>query len=629
MNWQTRIKSFAGVSASEAVLVDRILTYYPYSASGNNENEDILFALLLSTHQHLQQGNTCLPIEKIANQRLFASAPHGDLVELEIDFKAGICMPESNILLAIFEQWTSQQNEVIPYIVIDNKIIIQRYYQYEQDIARYISNLSTQTLGLNQIEQSGKDLFNDLFPIQSSIDLQAIAAANALRHSFMILNGGPGTGKTHTIARILVLLTHFFPNKIIQLAAPTGKAAQRLSESLSKNFNSLAKHEEKLVRDIVGVLSPESITLHRLLGASIGKTSTLKNEQRKIACDILIIDEFSMVDVALFTKTLKACKPGIQIILVGDTAQLPSVEAGNLLSDLCRDSDDKMSDENQTFIKQFCRYDLQPSSCSAYDHIVTLKQNRRSNQSVNKLASSIVQQDFKKLDDLLAGQHNSLISKHDCSESDFYNELQRKISALLNEYQQALVSAKSPKELLNEMGKFKVLSPVRKGKYGVEGLNKRICQHLCSLPAYVNEINLFHGQAIIIVENDYSNNLHNGDIGVIWDKQHGKSQAKELIAVIERENAPPLELSINRLPKFESAFALTIHKTQGSEYNTVLIILPFGNSEACTKELLYTGVTRAKQQVDIVATKQVLMQSLNRTNQRDTMLRYCLELSAN
>ena len=114
------------------------------------------------------------------------------------------------------------------------------------------------------------------------------------------------------------------------------------------------------------------------------------------------------------------------------------------------------------------------------------------------------------------------------------------------------------------------------------------------------------------------------DIGVIWDKQNNTGQAKELIAVIERENAPPLTLSINRLPKFESAFALTIHKTQGSEYDQVLIVLPFNNTEACTKELLYTGVTRAKESIDIIATEDVLRKSLNRTNQRDTMLRYCL-----
>jgi exodeoxyribonuclease V alpha subunit len=512
--------------------------------------------------------------------------------------------------------------------LIDSKVCIQRYFKYEQDIASQIDTIRKQTIVPLVVDQSSHALFQHLFPAQAEVDWQAIAAASALRHPFMILNGGPGTGKTHTIARILVLLAHFFPQQGVQLAAPTGKAAQRLSESLAKNLNGLAEHDDMLVSQLARGLSHESSTLHRLLGASIGKTTTLKNEQRKLACDVLIIDEFSMVDVALFAKTLKACKPNIQIILVGDTAQLPSVEAGNLLSDFCQGASDKMSADNAAFISQFCSYSLNVTEDNSNDHIVTLLQNRRSKQSVNHLSALINQQDINQLKAVLHKQVNSVVHSIDSSEDEFYVDLETKLAALLNQYRQVLMQAKEPETLIAELSKFKILSPVRKGKYGVEGLNRRICQHLCALPSYIKDIELFHGQAIIITENDYSNGLNNGDIGVIWDKQNNTGQAKELIAVIERENAPPVTLSINRLPKFESAFALTIHKTQGSEYEQVLIVLPFNNTEACTKELLYTGVTRAKESIDIVTTEDVLMKSLNRTNQRDTMLRYCLALSA-
>lgn len=626
MNWRNYLKSLDGVGAAELVVVDKLLEYYPFDTSDIPQNAEVLFALLLSVYRHQLQGNTCLPIPNIANKRLFSTSEKSDVTNESELVKPGILMPTLQEIISIFETWSKQQSQAIPFLIEHDRICVQRYYQYERDIAECIESISNHKLSI-EIDDTGKQIFKHLFPIQRSTDWQAVAAANALQHSLMILNGGPGTGKTHTVARIMILLAYFFPSKTIQLAAPTGKAAQRLNESLAKNVKALAKHQNAIISRLANALPCESSTLHKLLGASISKTTTRRNKDNTLACDVLIIDEFSMVDTALFAKTLKACKQNIQLILVGDTAQLPSVEAGNLLQDLSRASNQQMSLQNAQFIQQFCNYQLATSGLAVSDHIVTLEQNHRSNQTINALADLINNQEAKALAQRLNQHQHLSIHKNDCDETEFYKTVETKMLDLLADYKSLLKTAETPEAVLKALSRFRILSPIRRGKYGVEGLNKRVCQALCSLPSYTKEVELFHGQAIIITENDYSSGLNNGDIGVIWNRQR-KSNTNELIAVIERENALPLELSINRLPKFESAFALTIHKTQGSEYEQVLIVLPISGNESCTKELLYTAVTRAKKGVDIVATEQALRESLTRTNQRNTMLEYFLETKA-
>lgn len=643
MDFKKLLAQFDQVSAADGVMVSNILRFYP--SSGSDAEESILFATLLKFHIHLQQGNTCLPLHKIADKLVFASASvelayldageHANTPEDE-NTKAGIVLPNISELRSLIKQWIESQTEVFPYLLEEDELRLHRYYRYETEIAHNISQINRKL----DVEPSSKllQVFQYLFPNKTSIDWQAIAVASALNQGLMILNGGPGTGKTHTLARMLIMLQMQFPNKIVKLAAPTGKAAQRLHESLSKTFAKLASTEHLSLAHIISQIPMDTTTLHKLIGTHVGKTTSTKNEQKKLGCDILVIDEFSMVDVALFAKTLRACKAGVQLILVGDTQQLPSVEAGNILKDLSHTAGMQKSEGMLKFIAQLTGHNLEGNMASGADHIVTLYKNHRSEQNVSAMADAVQQGDITLLSNLLNQQSDAAPSAQtgnslyadDCDEEQFRLGLEGKLATLVTHYQHAIDAAPTPQVLLSALNEYRVLTPIRKGRYGVQGLNYFIAQQLArhKVSGFNTPIQAFHGQAIIINENDYSVGLSNGDIGVVWDNNKGTNSPPELVAFIEKDDKKVKQVSLNRLPKYETAFALTIHKTQGSEYEQVLLVLPFGGAQACTQELLYTGITRAQKSVDILAVHCVLNASLKRSNQRDTCLANLLKQAA-
>ena len=634
MKFTSLLAQFDQVSAADGVMLSNILRFYPFI--GSDSEQSILFATLLKFHIHLQQGNTCLPLHKIAGKLLFASAlPETGNIDTEADdaptnenVKTGIMLPEVSELSGIIEKWIQNQTEAFPYLFEQAELRLHRYFYYEAEIAQHIKQINR---SLNvQLSGELQQVFQNLFPNKSRVDWQAVAVASALNQGLMILNGGPGTGKTHTLARMLIMLQMQFPNKIIKLAAPTGKAAQRLHESLSKTFAKLTSTEHSSLAKVISRIPKDTTTLHKLIGTHVGKTTSIKSEHKKLGCDILVIDEFSMVDVALFAKTLRACKPNLQLILVGDTQQLPSVEAGNILKDLSHTAGMQKSDNMLNFITQVTGYKLEAELANGADHIVTLYKNHRSEQNVSDIADAIQQGNISLLSNLLteqndttsSSQKNTSLYADDCDEAHFKLGLANKLAALIEHYQNAIQSAPTPQALLYALNEYRVLTPIRKGPYGVQGLNYFITQQLAQhkVSAYNAPIQAFHGQAIIINENDYSVGLSNGDVGVVWDSNKGTDKPPELVAFIEQDDKKVKQVSLHRLPKYETAFALTIHKTQGSEYEQVLLVLPFGGAQGCTQELLYTGITRAQKSADILAVHSVLHASLKRSNQRDTCL---------
>lgn len=633
MNYKALLNMFAKIRACDAALINSILKCFPFVS--NEYETHVLFALLLKYHLHLQEGNTCLPLNSIVNKRLFQSDP--DDLENDGVNKPGIEMPSLADIIDIYQTWKANNPSPFPYIIENDELSLDRYYAYEQEIATRIKHIHTGS-PVN-IDESTIQLFRSLFPVKQEIDWQAIAVATALKQQLMILNGGPGTGKTYTVARMLVMLQKIWPKKIVQLAAPTGKAAQRLSESLGQTINMLSESGLTEYQGIFDQLPKQATTLHKLLGTHKGKTLSRKDADNTLSCDVLVIDEFSMVDTALFAKTLRACKPSTRLILVGDTAQLPSVEAGNILKDLCSDIHNVRSSEMCSFIQELCTYSLQgfdskdPNTGYTTDHIVTLDKNHRSQDTINKIADSIQNRDMKALTRDLGIDEHSQNESETSEEAEYLRLMATKLVNITKPYKAALHVSSTPQELLQALSEFRVLSPIRKGPYGAAGLNQQISQLLHPNRSYNSTPSMFHGQAIIITENDYSQGLSNGDIGVMWDinraqniekQNEGKKTSPLLVAFIEKDKQTSTQFSLNRLPAYETAFALTIHKTQGSEYKNVLIVLPFGGTQACTQELLYTGVTRARQSIDVMTTHSVLNATLTRTNRRDTGLKRLL-----
>lgn len=614
MNWQSIIKKYEGVSLSDGIIVAKVLEYFPLSSNVQSHYQT-LFTALLSLHVHQQQGNTCLPLVKIAGKAIFKTEPNLDTRFTEASEEQqrlpGFVMPLADPLAHIITQWLDSFEEKPPYLLIDGHLFIQRYYRYEQEIAERLFGFNTNAS--LDISDSAKAVFNSMFPKPESHtdkpDWQAVAVANALQRQFMVLNGGPGTGKTYTVARLLIMLQCVAPTIKVQLVAPTGKAAQRLSESLKGAIAELSSLNH--VAPFVNKIETEANTIHKVIGTRPGSTQTSKNEQRTLQCGLLVIDEFSMVDTALFAKVLRACRPNTRILLVGDSAQLPSVEAGNLLGDLAKSVGSNKSQMASDFIFNLTGVKTQVADNESNDHIVTLERNHRSNALINNLAQGIQQQNVAQIKTTL-GSNNIVVDT--ISEADYLALQKDKLEPLLKAYLGVLKTAGSPTVLLDALKQFRILSPIRKGPQGIEQINSWINQYLFPEALKAGGPGLFHGQAIMITENDASTGLRNGDIGVIWREQ------ERLVAFIERDNTIPLQLSINRLPKYETAFALTIHKTQGSEYDQVLIVLPHHSTQGCARELLYTGVTRAKESVQLLARERILVECLKRSNKRDTYL---------
>ena len=603
MNWQTLIKQFDNVSASDAIVVAKVLEYFPLSEDTKNDYP-VLFTTLLSLHLHQQQGNTCLALCNIANSTVFNTKVDGSA---DTEPKPGIGLPSLETLCFVMSNWLNSFDEKPPYILLAEKLFIQRYFEYESQIAAHMLSLN-KPISIN-LSAHSKSIFTHLFAPTQTPNWQAVAVASALSRQFMILNGGPGTGKTYTVARFLIMMQCLSPQTKVQLVAPTGKAAQRLSESLNEAVTKLS--ENPSIAKYANNIETQANTIHKTLGSRIGSTQIRKNEKNPLQCGLLIIDEFSMVDTAMFAKLLRACKPNTRLLLVGDSAQLSSVEAGNLLPDLTKFASSSQIKYGQEFIAELTGYNIQHNNAHFSEHLVTLSTNHRSNQAVTSLASAIQEQKVDAISQVLSP--NQIVD--DAITEPAYLALQKDmLKPLLEGYLQVVKNATTPDELLVALTQFRVLCPIRKGGQGVEQVNEYICKYLLNHLSGVPKQGLFHGQAIIITENDASTGLSNGDIGVVWQQHKG------LVAVIERDNSTPLSLSTNRLPRYETAFALTIHKTQGSEYKKVLIILPYHSTQGCSRELLYTGVTRAKEEVYILARASMLKACLTRSNKRDTHL---------
>ena len=598
------------VAEYEVALIERVLASYPCH---DVTHTNTLFALLLHLHSQLMQGNTAILLSDIAEQVLFASQEETN--SLEAPAKAGIRMPKLDSLLALVQAWIGSQKEAVPYILKNNMLMLERYYCYEQEIANGLSARTKQLL--TPITPQLNEAFGVIFPVQNTLNWQAIATANVLNQQFMVLNGGPGTGKTYTVARMLVMLQVLHQNRLnVALCAPTGKAAQRLTESFQAALNSLRHLPE--VASSVDSLDSSAVTIHRLLGLGFASTRARRNAQKPLACDVLVLDEASMLDTALFAKLLRALRPDARLILVGDANQLPSVEAGNVFADICHTAGAHLSPQQANFISALINQAVASDSNNPADHVITLQQNWRSQQSINAVAQLIQAQDLEALQAKL----NAIRS--DISSAEYRNQTREYLWQKMQAYFERLQTASSAQQALRIQAEWQILSPVRQGPLGVEGLNQRLIEQLHA-HQLVKKSSVFQGMPIMITRNDSNTGLSNGDLGIIWPaiNQQGEYQ---LFAHIENGDQPAKTVSINRLPPYECAFAMTIHKTQGSEFDDVDIVTPDQQSTRLSRELLYTAVTRAKHSFKVMITQDALEKCLNTTNARRTYLRYLLSI---
>ncbi|WP_149195616.1 exodeoxyribonuclease V subunit alpha [Luteimonas suaedae] len=450
-------------------------------------------------------------------------------------------------------------------------------------------------------------------------DHQAQAAALALHHTLLLITGGPGTGKTTTITRLLVLLAAQAqhagrPAPRIALAAPTGRAAERMAESVRAAVQALA--EAGIDPTLCQQLPTTGTTLHRLLGTIPDSPSFRHHADNPLPFDVVVVDEASMIDLPLMAKLVEAVPPGARLVLLGDPDQLPSVEAGDVLTGILVGAAHGRETHTPTGAHT-------PAPAGDPNHAqpageptpfpgrrVHLTRGYRQSESLNlaPLATAVRQGDTNTTLSLLRGATLTGVHFHE----NLTDPLQAHRDRLLAHWA-ALAEAPSPAEALAQAARLRILTAVREGPQGARGLNARIegllaeaglagPQRRAAGPGH------FHGRLLLITENSYRHRLFNGDIGICLRDATGALAAW----FPGDDTASPRPFHPAALPAHESAFAMTVHKAQGSEFDEVWLLLPARFNRVLSRELIYTGLTRARHALHLAGSAEVIVEALAR-----------------
>ncbi len=453
-----------------------------------------------------------------------------------------------------------------PLVLLDNLLYLQRYWHYENILTTKVLELLKKT---DKVNFENKEMLSRYFPnVGTEIDWQKKAASSAINQRFSIITGGPGTGKTTTVVKILALLQELAGQPLnIALAAPTGKAAMRLQESIGNSKGALTCSEE------IKVLIPEQVvTLHRLLGARPPSPYFKYNAAHPLVYDLIVIDEASMIDLPLMSKLLDALKVGARLILLGDKDQLASVETGTVLADL---------------------------TSALPNNTLELKKSFRFAGNIKRLAEAVNCQHSNNAWAILE-QNSSDVGLLGVELIDYIVEKQRTYIDLIRSGADFL-------SVLTAFSEFQVLSATRQGLNSVDDINLRVRERLAGLGLIKSHGDWYIGRPVMITQNDPVLQLYNGDIGICLQDPENNRQ---LIVFFLHADGTVRKYFPARLPHCETVFSMTIHKSQGSEFDEVLLVLPEKMNPILTKELVYTGITRAKKIIKVLAKKEVFIETL-------------------
>ena len=521
----------------------------------------------------LDKGDVCLPLARLAGQRPW----------LEHSFK-----------LPGLADWRQQlqasplvggADSFAPMILDRERLYLARYQAYEQHLAE---RLLLRAADLPRVDEAQlSESLTRLFTFNAQQpDWQRLAAAQAVRRKLAVISGGPGTGKTTTVVRLLAALLEQPGGErlAIGLAAPTGKAAARMAEAIRN-----AKAGLPVSEAIKAALPEEARTLHRLLGSRGDSPQVRHNAANPLALDVLVVDEASMVDLALMAKLVDALPANARLILLGDKDQLCAVEAGAVFAELCegRGFDAQAAAELQRITGQQVPV-AQPTSRLG-DAVVLLTHSHRfaGDSGIGELARRINGGEVSATLSLLKEQRSDLAWNAQPTPADLLERLDRGYAPFL-----AAAKSADPQAAFAAFNDFRALCAQREGTWGVAGINEALEARVKRRRQVVSRERWYAGRPIMVRQNDYALGLFNGDIGICLDSEFG------LRVFFEGEDGYR-PFAPARLPSHDCAFAMTVHKSQGSEFSEVLLVLPEQPSPLLSRSLFYTGITRAKLKVEI------------------------------
>ena len=493
------------------------------------------------------------------------------------------------------------------------------------DFLNIVKPLQLDWMAIDSVLQQAQQItdlqpLDSLVPTTSCLNWQKVAAAMALTRQFAVISGGPGTGKTTTVAKLLAALVmqangEHKPN--IMLVAPTGKAAARLTESIGSAIKSLAVPQA--IKDLIPT---QSSTLHRLLGSIPNRVEFRHHKDNPLHLDVLVVDEASMVDLPMMARLLDAMPQGAKLILLGDRDQLASVEAGAVLGDICSFSTQGYSAQQGLLLSQLTGFDLHSNNIGlsvVTDCLCMLQKSYRFhalsgigqlakaiNQGKPALVNKVWQQGFKDIHHYPLG-------------GETYVAMINQVVTFYLDYLDAIKSDKTPAEVLKAFANVRLLCALREGDFGVVGLNQRIEKELTHRGRISpNDETWYVGRPIMITRNDHALGLFNGDIGMTMlepeiDPDSGR---RRLRVYFEMPDGTIRGILPSRIPEHEVVYAMTIHKSQGSEFDDTLMVLPAEYTPILTRELIYTGITRAKSRLYLYAPMDIITKSVQVRTER-------------
>jgi exodeoxyribonuclease V alpha subunit len=505
-------------------------------------------------------------------------------------------------------------------------LYLRRYAGYEQRVGQGLLQRAGEPLPVPQA--AARVWLDRFFAPRADLDWQKMACAVALRARLSVITGGPGTGKTYTAARLLALLLalHDTGNPLrVALAAPTGKAAARLKQSIDKALQDLPVPVDAGLdlKALVERMGPAR-TLHALLGARPDSRQFRHHAAHPLDVDVLIVDEASMVHLEMMDALLQALPPHARLVLLGDKDQLASVEAGAVLGDLCRDAaQGHYSAETVQFVQAVAGQTLGAAYLAAgtsapplAQQTVMLRESRRFGGPIGQLALAVNGGDapaaMAALQSADAGPLAQPLWAQQASSPQAVCDLARGASGKPSYADYLACIAAGPvagshegwvQSVLLAFDRFRILCAVRQGEWGTEGLNAAVQKALTDQGGLKALGEWFAGRPVMVTRNDAQLGVFNGDVGVALPNAQGALKVWFL------DGDQLRSVSVTRLAHVETAFAMTVHKSQGSEFLHTALVLPPGGADVLSRELVYTGITRARKQFSLIEAQTGLLEA--------------------
>ncbi|RRJ85212.1 exodeoxyribonuclease V subunit alpha [Aestuariirhabdus litorea] len=595
---------------------------------GDSPRDELLLAALLLSYE-LAKGNVCIDLRTVAQD----SGLPLEYPEAE-HWRAALLTSSQGAEAVIYPlegDWQAafQSGVRAPLVLEGMRLYLNRYWQYECALAEDLGRraMASAPLDADALKRTLAQLFGSG---AGEVDWQQVAAAVSVTRRFSVISGGPGTGKTTTVTKLLLAMVEQFRlsrrlEPRIRLAAPTGKAAARLTESIKQAKRGLVEDPALAVEaGWLAAIPEEAATLHRLLGWQGGGGHFRYHRDNPLSLDLLVLDEASMVDLPMMAHLLEALPEEAQLILLGDRDQLASVEAGSVLGDICGQGLPAYSPQQWQLLAGLCDAPLlaepapdrpQTERAAINNSIGLLRHSYRfaGDSGIGQLASAVNAGDVALVRQLLAADRPDL--NRFALGPEGYRRMLECAVAGYTPYLQALQPGADfdPRTVLDLLGRFQVLCALQQGDYGAEGLNARIERALRQQGLIRGEGVWYAGRPVMVTRNDYGMRLFNGDIGVAMPDP---ARNGEIRVCFENAQGELRWITPGRMPQHSTVFAMTVHKSQGSEFDHPLLVLPPEHRPLVSRELLYTGITRARKRLGLMIGDELLERALGTRTHR-------------